>query len=812
MRRLAGAAGAMLALLLAAAPASAQDRYDLANGCFALRAPSGAFVAKADDGYRASAGSPAEAERFRMQATALGKYLFYGTARDFLAFDGGGVPGAAPSSVVQAAEPSGRADWTVDGREADGFTVVSHETDQALGVAGDGALVPVARDQAARFAFVAADGCPAYPEVDLSATGAPLTSTPAYGEARGLIDLHMHMMAFEFLGGNVHCGRPWHPYGAPHALVDCPDHTAGCAAALENVLYKDPARCHDPVGWPTFKDWPHHKSLTHEQSYYKWLERAWMGGLRVFVNLLVENRVLCELYPTKRNSCDEMTSVRLQNRQIRALQDYIDAQSGGPGEGFFRIVTDPFEARRVINQGKLAVVLGIEVSEPFGCQLYNDQPRCDVPQINRELDEAYGFGVRQMELINKFDNALAGVAGDEGDTGVVVNNGNKYATGQYWQMQACDGPADEEDKEQIGVYDHDHQDLFSNILEAFLPPGQAPVYPRGSSCNARGLTELGEHAVRRMMDKGMIVDPDHLSVRSRKGIMALLEAEDHSGAVSSHSWSSPDVNPRIYKLGGVITPYAGDSTSFVKAWQKIRPLRDPRYYYGFGYGADMNGFGAQGGPREGATNPVQYPFKSFDGGVTFDRQRSGERVFDINKDGVAHYGLYPDWVEDLRKIAGDQIVKDMSRGAEAYLQMWERAVGVPRTHCLTPKAGFKPKGFRRLRLGLRPRSALMRAGQPVRRKRAWRYCVKGKKNRKARVSAVFTPRSRVGLVLSTARLHTARGIGRGARAARLSGLRRVRGGLRVRSFGRRGAKLVYGVRRGRVRFVAVASRPVARSA
>ena len=137
-----------------------------------------------------------------------------------------------------------------------------------------------------------------------------------------------------------------------------------------------------------------------------------MGGLRVFVNLFVENRVLCELYPLKRNSCDEMTSVRLQNRQIRAMQDYIDAQAGGPGKGFFRIVTDPFEARRVINQGKLAVVLGIEVSEPFGCQLYNDQPRCDRARIDRELDEVYGFGVRQMELINKFDNALAGVAGD----------------------------------------------------------------------------------------------------------------------------------------------------------------------------------------------------------------------------------------------------------------------------------------------------------------------------------------------------------------------------------------------------------------
>ncbi len=36
------------------------------------------------------------------------------------------------------------------------------------------------------------------------------------------------------------------------------------------------------------------------------------------------------------------------------------------------------------------------------------------PQIKRLLDEVYRLGVRDMELINKFDNALAGVAGDSG--------------------------------------------------------------------------------------------------------------------------------------------------------------------------------------------------------------------------------------------------------------------------------------------------------------------------------------------------------------------------------------------------------------
>ena len=77
-------------------------------------------------------------------------------------------------------------------------------------------------------------------------------------------------------------------------------------------------------------------------------------------------------------------------------------------------------------------------------------------------------------------------------------------------------------------------------------------------------------------------------------------------------------------------------------------------------------------------NPVTYPFKV--GGVTIDKQRAGQRVYDINADGVAQYGLYPDWIQDLTKVAdsqkrgdGAKIEDDLARGAEAYLQMWERA-------------------------------------------------------------------------------------------------------------------------------------------
>ena len=195
-------------------------------------------------------------------------------------------------------------------------------------------------------------------------------------------------------------------------------------------------------------------------------------------------------------------------------------------------------------------------------------------------------------------------------------------------------------------------------------------------------------------------------------------------------------------------------------------------------------------------NPVTYPFKSFDGKQTIEQQQSGERVYDINKDGVAHYGLYPDWIEDLRKIAGDQIVKDMARGSEAYLQMWERAERRARAAAAARRAReLHPPRPRHVAPRAEPEALLRRAGQPQRGPAgsgagAWRASA----TRAKTLSAVFTPRWRVGLIATTGTGHRASRVGP-ARAlappARHARVRRRRPGPRS---GLGKARLVYGVR------------------
>ena len=54
---------------------------------------------------------------------------------------------------------------------------------------------------------------------------------------------------------------------------------AGAAQILEQVVTKqNPGTPHNTDGWPTFEGWPTHSSLTHEQVYYKWMERAWLDA------------------------------------------------------------------------------------------------------------------------------------------------------------------------------------------------------------------------------------------------------------------------------------------------------------------------------------------------------------------------------------------------------------------------------------------------------------------------------------------------------------------------------------------------------
>ena len=121
--------------------------------------------------------------------------------------------------------------------------------------------------------------------------------------------------------------------------------------------------------------------------------------------------------------------------------------------------------------------------------------------------------------------------------------------------------------------------------------------------------------------------------------------------------------------------------------------------------------------------------------------------------------------------------------------------------CKSESLRFTRRGLGRLHLRDSAARLLRRGGQPkVRGNSTWSWCVRGKRNRVKRVAAALTSAGKVALV------------GRNANVPKKvpAGAHRIGTGLFVRSAGPR-ARYVYGVRNGRVRFRAVATRAASKN-
>jgi hypothetical protein len=125
--------------------------------------------------------------------------------------------------------------------------------------------------------------------------------------------------------------------------------------------------------------------------------------------------------------------------------------------------------------------------------------------------------------------------------------------------------------------------------------------------------------------------------------------------------------------------------------------------------------------------------------------------------------------------------------------------------CLARRSPIGPRNVGRIRLGFTRKRLRALPVQPVgTKRRSFRYCVKGGSGR---VTALFSRRGRVTIVLTTAATHGNRRLRPGSPARRLERAypRRVKVARGLFRANRHSPRLI-GVRRGKVRFFAVASR------
>jgi hypothetical protein len=331
-----------------------------------------------------------------------------------------------------------------------------------------------------------------------------------------------------------------------------------------------------------------------------------------------------------------------------------------------------------MRQGKLAVLIGIESSDLFGCSELDGRAQCTKAQINRGLARYRRLGVRGMFVAHWINNAFAGSALEGGVKGIFINILNRFQTGAYFQTGPCPGVGQGETVATLP------QSTLEG-LTSFFPAAKSiasqpmPTYPPGPQCNSRGLTPLGRYLIKRMIATHMLIEVDHLSEIARDEVLAIA-AKAHYPLISSHNgtggeWTADELH-KLYALGGfaAVTPDVAPTLA-----SKILAMAgndtSAHGFVGIGLGTDTNGFAAQPGPRaDAATNPLKYPFRSFDGSVTFTRERTGIRTFDLNTDGVAQYGLIADLLGDMQRTpAGRRALGLLFNSAQAYLDTWQRA-------------------------------------------------------------------------------------------------------------------------------------------
>ncbi len=435
--------------------------------------------------------------------------------------------------------------------------------------------------------------------------------------AAGIADAHNHPFASVGFDGQIVFGRTWCSLATDSQ--DCGEHAR--SATIADLA---PTGRHGPspaIGYPTFRDWPRHDSWTHMMSHPAMLRRAVEGGLRLLVAHAVNNYAGCigalnfDHGQTAR-CADDMRAVREQVRAAYWTQSFVDAQCGHDGCGWFRIVTSPAEARRVMSGGKLAVVLGIEVDNPLDCG--RDNAACTPDAIRQRLDDAYACGIRHVFPIHFRTNSFGGgalsnpVAGPMGDATPCTEPRYLYG-GQR----------------NIGDYGR-------------LPWIPDAVMESTASCNRYGLFEAGRTALHELMYRGMIIDVDHMSDRSFWDAMEIMDdprTRVHIGwdtfaypAMSSHlgmldeaagehkrheSNGTAQELYRIWNVGGMtnVIGRPADETSDLRELPEDDPLHDAgpgqsargfaqhfryaatRMPSGVGIGTDMNGGILQIAPR-----------------------------------------------------------------------------------------------------------------------------------------------------------------------------------------------------------------------
>lgn len=471
---------------------------------------------------------------------------------------------------------------------------------------------------------------------------------------------------------------------------------------------------HGPNGWPTFDHWPHALDTIHQQMHITWINRAYLGGLRLLIACAVDNQAIAGLWnqdlkltsspgpsilgpgPVQLPVPDPNFDVVWAAHQLEFLQQMIDANPSWMG-----VAQTSAEARQLILGNKLAVILGLEMDS------------LTVEQI-MELKRTHRVGaVIPIHLAN---NSIGGVAVYND----LFNTSNCFLNGTFYEVtcDACVGFQLSNPQLLLGVSNTGATpvplpdaayELLGYCCPPIIPPPPPPTPPSSGHRNLLGLQRAKLQA---LMAEGLIIDIAHMSEQSQADALD-LSSEFQYPLINSHTAIRPDCDPML--LGQLVSERAmksshaqqllslGGVIGLGTAWSVLDPSSDPveawaakyedllgiskssnRNQQGVAFGTDMNGFTSRIPfthltPVYDEHGQVNVPSDSaaragVSGVGALEKCKLGLRApFDFSKDGLAHFGLLPDFIQALSKTQlGADGIEPLFHSAEDTIQMWER--------------------------------------------------------------------------------------------------------------------------------------------
>lgn len=473
----------------------------------------------------------------------------------------------------------------------------------------------------------------------------------------GFADIHVHQASSLAFAGGWYWGS--HREGLFETrMPHCDGHNHGTlnqSGVKTGIDLLDP---HEPQAYGKTQRWPHWKDIKHEQVSAKDLKTAHDNGLGFMMASLVNNQWLAGAMVAAGLNQDgvpanDMDSVKLQLHSLWAMHDNTD---------WYRIVRDPWEARRVSAAGQLPVILAIEADHLF--------PQGDGPW-KQQLHDFYAMGVRSIQLAHQVNTHFSGAAF--------------------------------------------HRDIFKPMgqIKALFKPEIS--FDAGDGFhNPVGLSPLGYELLEEMIRLNMLIDLSHLSMVAQRQIYAYVR-DKHNGypLYNSHTRYGPLLTPAgtqelkefvttpetavfIRRTGGMVGLRTGENpmtdfqpTAAQNASTLARTVANncdgtsrslAQMYQAFdshglsiALASDFNGFISQAAPRYGDEACPNAP--ASDRAAQIEAQgtppQGSALLKAFNTQGIAHMGLLPALIEDWKATGLN--TQNVDHSAETFLKMWERA-------------------------------------------------------------------------------------------------------------------------------------------